>query len=67
MKEGFVIAVAIVFGAYITYKRFQHRFTPRQVENSSRRRKLLIADCVARRRASRPPTGKNKNALTVPG
>jgi hypothetical protein len=32
MKEGFVIAVAIVFGAYITYKRFQHRFTPRQVE-----------------------------------
>jgi hypothetical protein len=32
MKEGSVLVVAIVVGAYITYKRFQHTFTPPQVE-----------------------------------
>ena len=32
MKDALLLVVAIVAGAYITYRRFQHKFVPRPVE-----------------------------------
>ncbi len=67
MKDGFVLAAAIVCGVYINYKRFQHKFTPRQVEKLSRRRTLLSDSLHSPAEGIPSSHGEKPNALTVPG